>query len=927
MEFRLLGPLEVVGDDGVPVALGGPRPRALLARLLLEPNRAVSNDRLIDALWGESPPPSAHNAVQVHVHALRVALGPDRIETRAPGYLLHVHPGELDADRFRELVQRGGDDLPVALALWRGPALADLADEPFARADAARLDESRLVALEARIDHDLAGADDTAVAAELEALVAAHPHRETLRALLMLALYRAGRQADALAAYRDARAALDELGLEPGPELRALEQRILRQDEDLSRPQAPRAQMPPQAGSAPATRLIGRDLEVAAVRGLLRREDTRLVTLTGPGGTGKTRLALAATDDQRAAFVDLSAVTDARLVLSTIAHALGTGETPGQDELETVVTALGERRGVLVLDNFEQVLDAAPDVARLAAATPATPIVVTSRAPLRIGAERTYAVPPLPLPSPDATAVETIERAAATRLYVERACAADPSFALTDANATAVARICRAVDGIPLALELAAARVRSLGAEGTAARLDDMLALLSRGARDSPERQRSLRATIDWSVRLLDEPARSVLGVLGAFSGGASIDAVEAVAAVAAPGCDIPTAVDDLLDAALVGRIDGPDGAPRVTMLETMREYAAAQLSASGSERAVRDRHLGWFLHAAEGDDVYWRRSSDGAWLDRIAADHDNFRSALAHARAVGDVEREIRLANALRYFWRVRGYVEEGRRRLEEALELSEGVETALRARTLGEAGVMSFAAGDYARSRALWARARPLLETLGDHRELGRALCELGACDHAEGDLRGAVELYEAARRELEQTDDRHGYGAVLGNLAAAHLGLGDVDEARRVAVETLRLQQELGDDDGVTITNLNLAALEATGGDLDAAARHLRDALEASLRLGYREGTAYALGIATQIAAGREDDERAAILCGAFDEQFRALGAMPQDEEAKRVREVRERLAGRVELEPLMQRGARMTFEEAVDLARVAVGGVVA
>ena len=186
---------------------------------------------------------------------------------------------------------------------------------------------------------------------------------------------------------------------------------------------------------------------------------------------------------------------------------------PGQDELETVVTALGERRGVLVLDNFEQVLDAAPDVARLAAATPATPIVVTSRAPLRIGAELTYAVPPLPLPSPDATAVETIERAAATRLYVERACAAYPSGALTDANATAVARICRAVDGIPLALELAAARVRSLGAEGTAARLDDMLALLSRGARDSPERQWSLRATIDWSVRLLDEPARSVLGV------------------------------------------------------------------------------------------------------------------------------------------------------------------------------------------------------------------------------------------------------------------------------------------------------------------------------------------------------------------------------------------------------------------------------
>ena len=265
------------------VALGGPRPRALLARLLLEPNRAVSNDRLIDALWGGATAPERpQRRAGTRPRAPVWRSAPTASRRERPATCSTSTPGSSTQTASASSSSAVATTFRSRSALWRGPALADLADEPFARADAARLDESRLVALEARIDHDLAGADDTAVAAELEALVAAHPHRETLRALLMLALDRAGRQADALAAYRDVRAALDELGLEPGPELRALEQRILRQDEDLSRPQAPRAQMPPQAVSAPATRLIGRDLEVAAVRGLLRRADTRLVTLTGP---------------------------------------------------------------------------------------------------------------------------------------------------------------------------------------------------------------------------------------------------------------------------------------------------------------------------------------------------------------------------------------------------------------------------------------------------------------------------------------------------------------------------------------------------------------------------------------------------------------------------------------------------------------------
>ncbi|PRX01774.1 UNVERIFIED_ORG: transcriptional regulator, partial [Actinomadura viridilutea] len=550
MRFGVLGPVAVWTDDGSPVAVPGRKVRALLADLLVHEGRPVPADRLIDDLWGARPPGNPALALSAKVSQLRRVLedaqpgGRALVETRPAGYVLHIGADGLDAVRFTDMLARARrtDDpaaraelLRDALALWRGPALADFADEPFAQPTITRLEDLRLAALEDHAEARLALGEHAATAAELGDLVAAHPLRERLRALHMRALYLAGRPREALESFASLRAQLaDELGLDPGPELVALHRAILTQDPSLGGP--PRGNLP-----APVSELIGRDAAIAEIEARLRGD--RLVTLTGPGGVGKTRLALAVADRVAAAFPDGAWLVELAAyeppptagdplgpLTDMVMAALDVRDPPGRGTpVERLVAALRARRMLLVLDNCEHVVEQAAELTdRLLRGVPGLRVLATGREPLAVAGEVVWSVPPLRVPARDADPRE-VARCDAVRLFAARAAAAARGFALDERNAGAVAVLCRRLDGIPLALELAATRVRALGVDGLVARLDDRFRLLAGGRRGAPPRQQTLLAMIDWSWDLLTEPERAVLRRLSVHADGCTPEAAEAV--------------------------------------------------------------------------------------------------------------------------------------------------------------------------------------------------------------------------------------------------------------------------------------------------------------------------------------------------------------------------------------------------------------
>ncbi|WP_433174077.1 BTAD domain-containing putative transcriptional regulator [Actinoallomurus sp. CA-150999] len=693
MRISLLGPLEVTDVVGRPVEVGGARLRTLLILLALEAPRVVTTDRLVAGVWGGDPPAGAPNALQSLISRLRRALPDAVIESHPSGYRLVLDDEAVDLRRFDRLVAHGrrlvaddpagaADAFAEALGLWHGTALADVADADFAQGQVSRLTEQRLGAVE---DHSeallLLGRADTA---ELEALVAAHPLRERLRGQYMRALSAAGRQADALATFEDARRTLaEELGVDPSPELQAVHLAVLRGEQTPARPRG-RSNLP-----ARLTSFIGREEEIERVGKLLA--ENRLVTLTGPGGAGKTRLSIEAaarlTDRMPGGvrLIELAPVGDPGEVPQALLSTLGLrevaltagvrGAAPTSVEpVERLVAALADERLLIVLDNCEHLIDScARLVDRVLADCPGVRVLATSREALGITGESLWPVPPLAFPPEDPSDIhgpgcvaslgEAFEYPA-VRLFVERGTAVRPGFT-AETDLPAVLAICRRLDGMPLAIELAAARLRTMTATQVADRLDDRFRLLTGGSRTALPRHQTLRAVVDWSWDLLDDAERTLLRRISVFAGGATLDSVEEVCGGGV--LDVLDALTGLVEKSLVS----VDGTGRYRVLETIRAYGAERLAEAGEATRVRRAHAHHFLQLVETAEPLLRTREQLQWLEHLTAEYDNLHSALRWAIEVQDTALAVRYVAALGWFWFLRGQRVEGHQLARDALAL----------------------------------------------------------------------------------------------------------------------------------------------------------------------------------------------------------------------------------------------------------------
>ncbi|MER6007617.1 BTAD domain-containing putative transcriptional regulator [Nonomuraea angiospora] len=863
MRFGVLGPLAVWRDDGGAVAVPGLKVRALLAALLTHHGRPVPADLLIDHLWGDDPPGNAPGALSAKASYLRRALeeaepgGRALVVSPPPGYLLRVDADAVDAHRFESLTAeaRETDDprakaelLSGALALWRGPAYIGFADEAFARTTIARLEEQRLTAMEDLAEARLTLGMHAAVAGELGELLARHPLRERPRALHMLALYRAGRQGEALSSYEESRAHLaEELGVDPGPALAGLHRSILAHDPGLHAP----------LGPAPATNLpnaitdlIGRDDAVAEVRALLRQH--RLVTLTGSGGVGKTRLSIdvaapmAETMADGAWLVELGALRpglpDAMGSLTDLVMAVldihDGGAGPQEAPADRLARALRARRLLLVLDNCEHVIEPVAELADLLLrAVPGLRVLATSREPLGLAGEVVWPVPALEVPGPgDDTDPATLGRFSAVRLFVARTAAAAHGFALAPDNAEAVAVLCRRLDGIPLALELAATRVRTLGMHGLLARLDDRFRLLTTGHRGAPPRQQTLMAMIDWSWQLLTEAERTVLRRLAVHADGCTMEAAQAVCA---DGGVRPDEVLDILarlvDRSLVVVSDRRHDDPRYRLLESVAVYCTERMHEAGELQQIRRRHRTHYTQLAELAEPHLYGPDQRRWLQRLDAEAANLHDALDDAARQGEADLALRLANALAWYWFLRGRLAEAGRSFQAALDARGEAPRAARARAMAWHTGMSFLRGEIAGWPARHEAVLDAYEGVAD--EPGRARAEwfLAFAEVDLGDVVATGELIDRALTTFRAVDDQWGVAAAL-SLRAKHAHVkSDSGALERDGAQSAALFRRLGDRWGLLQATEWLGAHAVLIGDYEQATRLHRDGLRMAGELG--------------------------------------------------------------------------------------------
>ncbi len=904
IRVSVLGPLEVSDATGRPVKVGGHRVRALLILLALDAGRVVPAHALIEKLWPDGRPADAQNALQSLVSRLRQALRQSGLpgtvlESSPAGYRLGITPAAVDALAFEEQARRGsqalarGDaheaasQLSSALGAWRGAPLADVANEEFACAPAARLVELRNTAALDRIEADLVlRAADAATLGELRALTATDRLAERPAALLMRALAGAGRQSEALAVYQQTRDHLaDRLGVDPSRQLEQAYLAVLRREVPQPQPVSDAPQRPPRP-RRPPTSFVGRDDDVAAV--LKRLGAGRLVTLTGPGGVGKTRLA---TETSAALavpvwFAELAPVTNPAEVPFAVIDALGlrersiaphTADRAG-DPVDRLCTAVAERDVVLVLDNCEHVIDAAAALAaRLIEDSPRVRILATSREPLQIPGETLYVVAPLAAPR-EHDLPETSATYPAVRLFGDRAAAVLPGFELNAGNAGVIARICRILDGMPLAIELAAPWLRTLTPAQLAARLDDRFALLTGGSRTALPRHQTLRAVVAWSWDLLSERERVLSRRLAVFPGGATLAAAEQVCPVATEhgetgqdgsplraGEVLPT-LAGLVAKSLLTRVDPGAGAePRYRMLETVRAYGLERLAEAGEDAVTRDAAARHYLERAETADPQLRTGTQAYWFRELTAEQDNINAAIRWSVSRGDAGAALRFVRALGYYWMQRGHGEADalcRDVLAMApppltLKLAEGrVICALlaagwnwdidsvRAPLAAALAAVNDLRGDDDEIHPLVATAEPVLMTFDGVAEkaaeyfercassrdpwlravgkvyVASAAVSLGRLDGAEQSCREGV-------ADLRAIGERWGVAMALTQLADFTELRGDHAASIGALTEAVAIGREIGVWGDLTYVQARLAVIHARAGELDRACAEIAQA----------------------------------------------------------------------------------------------------
>jgi predicted ATPase/DNA-binding SARP family transcriptional activator len=1135
LEFRVLGPLEA-SRDGQPVELGAHRQRALLAELLVHADEVVPRERLVEELWGEDAPPSASNMIQVYVSRLRKVLGPDVLMTRPPGYLLRLGDAQLDSIRLASLVVRAREAmanaqarealvvLAEALGLWRGLPLADFTYDAFAQGEVTRLEELRLEAIELRIEAELALGRHVRLVGELEQLIALHPYRERLRGQLMLVLYRSGRQAEALEAYRTARKTLaDELGIEPSPALRELEQAILTQDRKLgsaaAAPELGRAIAEPAAGSRPAapagtvtflftdveessraweehpalmraalhrydelvreavtgpdgyvfkrvgyafgiafseagaaiaaavegqrrlsaedwptaaplvvrmalhsgsseehdgdyfgptvnrtaqllslagggqvlvsatttalaadalavgvslrdlgehllrdigwrervaqvvadgmradfqplptvdgtevahnlpaqlTRFVGREVELAELRAALRA--AHVVTLVGPGGVGKSRLALEAAAREVGLwkdgvwFVELASVSEEGSIGRAIAAALGVRERADWSGVEAVIDVLRSYETLLILDNCEHLIEGAAKAAdAIARACPGVTVVTTSRERLALEGEHVIRVAPLEVPDPDDHDASKLRQYDSISLFLDRAKVHDPTVVADPASLADIARICRRLDGVPLALELAAARIRGLGPQGLEKRLNDRFRLLRGGTRGRQPRQRTLAATLDWSFDLLSVPERLVFNRLAVFAGTFDLDAAQWVCG--GDGIDrgdVWELLTSLVDKSLV-EVDTVRRRIRYRLLETMREYGREHLLAvPDATIALRNRHLEHYLMIAEASDRLFTSRAGREVGVCLTADGENFDAALITSGELRLTESGQKLAVALADFWRARGLhrktvtwltslfersppaprpalqgralfavgrslmhlsrLPEAAARLEEGLAIARAQnDDTLACQTLGMRAFVAYLERD-TRALALANETLAAAKRVGEPALVAIALARMADASQTLDPAR-ARDLFERALDTARRADDEVILGEVLNNSGEDARQAGDFDLARERLEECVALAEARDDRYLLAFAKRNLAAVLLRQGETDGAIPLAHDALLLAERSGSPLQIGYAVLTQADVASSAGELDRAAFLQGAADALFAEAGTSPE------------------------------------------------